>query len=90
MVHSFNLQPLATDSISKLSFVSRDDQPLLLASSWDKNMYIYDIAKQKLIQKLGAGSAVLSCTSRQDQGLAFYSAGLDGSIKRFEWLRETL
>jgi WD40 repeat protein len=84
MVHSFKLQPLATDSISKMSFVSRDDQSILLVSSWDKNLYVYDVMKQKLLQKFGAGTALMSCASRQDQTEAYYSAGLDGNIRRFE------
>lgn len=84
MVHSFKLQSLATDSISKMMFVSRDDRSTLLISSWDKNLYIYDVIKQKLIQKFDAGTALLSCASRQDQVDTYYSAGLDGNIRRFE------
>lgn len=84
MVHSFKLQPLATDSISRMSFVSRDDQSILLVSSWDKNLYVYDVAKQRLIQKLNAGTALMACASRQGQAETYYSAGLDGNIRRFE------
>ena len=84
MASSFKLQALATDSVSKVLFVSRDDQSILLVSSWDKNLYIYDVVKQKLIQKLDAGTALMTCTSKQDQAETYYSAGLDGSIRRFE------
>ena len=76
MAHSFDLQPSAADGISKLTFMPRRDEAILVASSWDKNLYVYDVAKQRLVHQFDAGTAVLSCTSKHDQaGFLFCRIG---------------
>ena len=79
---------LPEDGISSLKFAPNDaSKDLLLASSWDACVYLYDTASQSrpLRTKYRHKRSVLSCTFGQDADTAF-SAGIDGDVVMHDFI----
>eukprot|EP00887_Chlorella_sp_A99_P005513 scaffold1.g5513.t1 len=77
-----------TDGITGLGFCG--DTSLLLASSWDGTVRIYDAAADRLNGTFVHGAPVLDATF-EGEGV-IYSGGLDGTVKRYDFFagQETL
>lgn len=77
-----------TDGITGLGFCG--DTSLLLASSWDGTVRIYDAAADRLNGMFVHGAPVLDATF-EGEGV-IYSGGLDGTVKRYDFFagQETL
>lgn len=78
--HQLDLDPQPQDAISAVRFGTSTQ---LLVSSWDRNVYLYDIAKpagQQLVRKFEHRAPVLDvCFGDENEA---YSAGLDWDVKR--------
>lgn len=69
-----------TDGITRVCFA--DDAPeLLLASSWDKGVRLYDVNSMTAKTSYHHQAAVLDCAFGNTSGVAF-SGGLDQSVRR--------
>jgi cell cycle arrest protein BUB3 len=79
----FDLSDPPTDVISAVKFAP--DSSRLLVSSWDRNVYLYDIHDEppsgQLVRKFEHRAPVLDVCFGADDGDA-YSAGLDGEVRR--------
>ncbi|KAG2500478.1 hypothetical protein HYH03_002043 [Edaphochlamys debaryana] len=69
-----------SDGISRVVFSHTSD--LLLASSWDKNLHLYDASSRLPRASYGHQAPLLDCAFESDS--AAYAAGLDGQIRRFD------
>ena len=81
----FELSHPPSDAVSSLVFAPGSPTRLLV-SSWDKNVYLYDISDQeaggKLIEKYEHRAPVLDVCFGADDNEAF-SAGMDWQVKRY-------
>ncbi len=72
------LDQAPTDGISSLVFANASDS-LLLSSSWDKSVRLYDVSRNKLLQQYEHKAAVLDVAfSADDQ--ATFSGGIDRQL----------
>ncbi|KAI9836400.1 MAG: hypothetical protein M1819_001430 [Sarea resinae] len=81
----FELSEPPTDAISALKFAPGSSTKLLV-SSWDRNVYLYDIDDGKtgrLIRKYEHRAPVLDVCFGEDENEAF-SAGLDWEVKKID------
>eukprot|EP01025_Chloroclados_australasicus_P037073 TRINITY_DN37774_c0_g2_i1.p1 TRINITY_DN37774_c0_g2~~TRINITY_DN37774_c0_g2_i1.p1 ORF type:complete len:366 (-),score=32.97 TRINITY_DN37774_c0_g2_i1:235-1221(-) len=69
------------DGLTGLTFAKDGD--LLLASSWDGTVRIYDSQTQQLQGNFQQEAPVLGCEFSQSSGVAF-SAGIDGIVRRID------
>lgn len=67
------------DCISRVRFAPPPDSGLLLVSSWDAHVRLYDVASGRLLGLHKHGNAVLDCTFHQDPS-RFLAVGLDRSV----------
>jgi len=78
----FELGDPPSDGISNVKF-SFSDPSLLLVSSWDKTVRLYDVSKNKMKLKYFHDASILDCCFyNNDQG---YSGGLDRKIKTVDF-----
>lgn len=78
----FELSPAPTDVISSVTFSSNSSR--VLVSSWDKQVYLYDLHApqgQQLIRSFPHRAPVLDACFGGDENDA-YSAGLDCAVRR--------
>ncbi|EFJ41342.1 hypothetical protein VOLCADRAFT_102432 [Volvox carteri f. nagariensis] len=68
------------DGISRVIFSQTSD--LLLASSWDKSLHLYDAVTRRPRASYSHHAPLLDCCFESDN--AVYVAGLDGQVKRFD------
>jgi cell cycle arrest protein BUB3 len=83
----FELQDPPTDAISSLAFAP-ESTTRLLVSSWDKNVYLYEITPESessstLVRKFEHRAPVLDVCFGANDNEAF-SAGLDWQVKRLD------
>ena len=81
--HQFELAQNPSDIISAVKFAP-DNASRLLVSSWDKNVYLYDIHGEpggKLLQKYEHRAVVLDVCFGRNENEAF-SCGLDCDVRR--------
>lgn len=69
-----------TDGISRVIFSNTSD--LLLASSWDKTLYLYDAVTRLPRASYQHQAPLLDCCFESDTTV--YAAGLDGQVKRYD------
>ncbi|KAJ3438195.1 mitotic checkpoint protein bub3 [Anaeramoeba flamelloides] len=80
----YNLQSPPKDGISSMKFSSHNDH--LLVSSWDRNVYLYDTASNRLLQNYSHRGAALDCcfiTASQSA-----SVGLDQKVIIYDFARD--
>ena len=82
------VEPGPADAISSLKFSPRADSNRFLVSSWDKNVYLYELdpaareQKAKLLGTFEHRAPVLdACFGENDD--VIYSAGLDWDVRRY-------
>lgn len=75
-----------TDGVSNVVFANKSD--MLLVSSWDKAVRLYDARKNELVAKYDTGGSVLDCAFSSDDTKAF-SAGLDKTVTSFDFASST-
>ncbi len=78
----FQIEESPTDATSSLKFAPNSSQ-FLLASSWDRNVRLYDIDNNKLKASYEHELAVLDCCFF-DSSHSF-SGGLDKTLKMYDW-----
>ncbi|ELR24656.1 WD domain, Gbeta repeat-containing protein [Acanthamoeba castellanii str. Neff] len=83
--HEFELQQPPSDGISRVRFVR--DSHLLLTSSWDGGVRLYDAAQNQLKDQYSHKAAVLDVTSA-GRSHAF-SAGMDRRVVMHDWTTQT-
>jgi len=66
-----------SDGISNVVFANLSD--LLLVSSWDKGVRLYDAKKNRFISKIEHKAAVLDCAFSSDD-VKFFSGGIDKNL----------
>ncbi|CAK4082190.1 unnamed protein product [Aphanomyces euteiches] len=81
-VEEIQLIPAPSDSISCVRF-SPDTSDLLLVSSWDNTLSLYDVPSNRLRLKAEVGNPLLSCTFGPDRTRAF-SGGLHGAVAQYD------
>lgn len=77
-----------TDAISALKFSPEPDSTRIVVSSWDKNVYLYDLRDEngavgegKLLQKFEHRAPVLDvCFGANEDEI--YTAGLDWDVRK--------
>ena len=69
-----------SDAISGLDFSPRSP-PKLLVSSWDKHIYLYDVAEQTRLAAVEFDAALLDTCFGEDDNEAF-GVGLDCQVHR--------
>ncbi|KXZ45500.1 hypothetical protein GPECTOR_54g242 [Gonium pectorale] len=69
-----------SDGISRVVFSQTSD--LLLASSWDKSLHLYDAATRLPRASYSHHAPLLDCCFENDSTV--YAAGLDGQVKRYD------
>lgn len=79
----FELSSAPSDGITRVTFSSASTSPLLLASSWDGSVRLYDVAQNSLQHTFHHQYAVLDCCFA-DNTRAF-SGGLDRKLKMFDF-----
>ncbi|KIH89360.1 cell cycle arrest protein BUB3 [Sporothrix brasiliensis 5110] len=85
----FEVAPAPGDAVSALSFAPGTESTRLLASCWDKNVYLYDIhngeagGEGTLVQTFPHPGPVLDVCFGKDDSEAF-SAGLDHAVRRID------
>lgn len=88
-VGQFNVASPPTDAISALKFSPDPESTRIVVSSWDKNVYLYDLRDEngnvgegKLLQKFEHRAPVLDvCFGRNENEI--YTAGLDWDVRRW-------
>jgi WD40 repeat protein len=83
LADQYELSNPPTDAISSLKFAPNSSTRLIV-SSWDKNVYLYDIEEEggaNLIQKFEFQAPVLDVCFGQDDNEAFVG-GLDWDVRR--------
>jgi cell cycle arrest protein BUB3 len=78
----FQIEESPTDAISAVKFAPNNSQ-FLLASSWDRNVRLYDVDNNKLKAAYTHDTAVLDCCFT-DMCHSF-SGGLDSTLKMYDW-----
>eukprot|EP00033_Pygsuia_biforma_P001318 GCRY01001493.1.p1 GENE.GCRY01001493.1~~GCRY01001493.1.p1 ORF type:complete len:328 (-),score=49.05 GCRY01001493.1:71-1054(-) len=78
----FELRPTPEDGVSSIKFAHGTN--FLLASSWDKEVRLYDVDNNVLRGRYNHKAAVLDCCFSGDDQYGF-SGGLDMSIKLLEF-----
>ena len=84
----FTVSSPPTDAISSLKFSPDPESTRFAVSSWDKNVYLYDLRDEngavgegKLLQKFEHRAPVLDvCFGENENEL--YTAGLDWDVRR--------
>ncbi|KAJ5990191.1 hypothetical protein N7499_010718 [Penicillium canescens] len=79
-----------TDAISALKFSPDPNSTRIVVSSWDKNVYLYDLRDEngavgegKLLQKFEHRAPVLDVCFGEDENV-IYTAGLDWDVKKID------
>ncbi|KAL4961754.1 WD40 repeat domain-containing protein [Aspergillus stella-maris] len=88
--NQFTIASPPTDAISALKFSPAPDSTRFVVSSWDKNVYVYDLRDEngatgegKLLQKFEHRAPVLDvCFGATEDEI--YTAGLDWDVKRID------
>ncbi|RKP08163.1 WD40-repeat-containing domain protein [Thamnocephalis sphaerospora] len=75
----FELAGPPTDGITRVAF-SRTADPLLIASSWDRHVRLYDVVANQQLARFEHRAPVLDCCFGEDQRHAF-SGGLDRRVR---------
>ena len=83
----FELGQPPTDGITNLVFSPAPTSALLLCSSWDNSVRLYDVAQNSLQAMYTHQYAVLDCCF-SDPSRAF-SAGIDRTLKMFDFPTQT-
>lgn len=78
----FELTDAAADGISNVVFAHKSD--MLLVSSWDQNVRLFDGRKNVLKAKYEQNGSVLDCAFSSDDTKAF-SGGLDKTVTAFDF-----
>lgn len=83
-----DLVPPPGDAVTALKFAPTSSSKLLV-SSWDANVYLYDIAQTEinqspLITKFKHQAPVLDVCFGDDDSVA-YTASVDRCVNRYEW-----
>ena len=74
-----NGQP--TDGISSVVFgKSIATARLLLSSSWDGGLRVYDVEEDRLVAEFSRSNPLLDCTFGKDNDGALYSCGMSGEV----------
>jgi len=73
----FELSEPPSDGITNVQFASRSD--LLLASSWDRTLRLYDTRQNHLLSSFESPSAILDCCFSEDDSKAF-QGGIDQDL----------
>ncbi|KAK2810996.1 hypothetical protein FQN50_002589 [Emmonsiellopsis sp. PD_5] len=86
----FTLSSPPTDAISAVKFSPIPGSTRLLVSSWDKNVYLYDLRDEngvvgegKLVQRFEHRAPVLDVCWGEDES-EIYTAGLDWDVRRID------
>ncbi|CAK7565649.1 MAG: mitotic spindle checkpoint protein Bub3 [Sporothrix epigloea] len=81
----FELSPAPGDAVSALNFAPGTESTRLIASCWDRNVYLYDIhaGERSLIQTYPHAGPVLDVCFGKDDTEAF-SAGLDHTVQHID------
>ncbi|CAK7228185.1 mitotic spindle checkpoint protein Bub3 [Sporothrix eucalyptigena] len=81
----FEVAPPPGDAISALSFAPGTESTRLIASCWDRNVYLYDIhgGEGSLVQAFPHPGPVLDVCFGKDDSEA-YSAGLDHTVQHVD------
>ena len=81
----YELSNPPTDGITSVVFAPSFGSPLLLASSWDKSVYLYDVSKDTDSPRVtySHSRAVLDCCF--PELTRSFSVGLDGSLVTFDF-----
>ncbi|CAK7243380.1 MAG: mitotic spindle checkpoint protein Bub3 [Sporothrix thermara] len=81
----FEVAPAPGDAVSALSFAPGTESTRLIASCWDKNVYLYDVqaGEGSLIQTFPHAGPVLDVCFGKDDSEAF-SAGLDHTVQHID------
>eukprot|EP00455_Lapot_gusevi_P037281 TRINITY_DN4164_c0_g1_i3.p1 TRINITY_DN4164_c0_g1~~TRINITY_DN4164_c0_g1_i3.p1 ORF type:complete len:331 (+),score=50.72 TRINITY_DN4164_c0_g1_i3:58-1050(+) len=77
----YQLAQPPTDGISCVRFARNSN--LLLASSWDKGIRIYDAANDNLLSKFEQAASVLDCVWAEDD-TRFFCGGLEKTVSLFD------
>ncbi|KAL2870656.1 WD40 repeat domain-containing protein [Aspergillus lucknowensis] len=93
--NQFTISSPPTDAISALKFSPASDSTRFVVSSWDKNVYVYDLRDEngntgegKLLQKFEHRAPVLDvCFGATEDEI--YTAGLDWDVKRIDLVTST-
>ncbi|KAL4868643.1 hypothetical protein BDV12DRAFT_196994 [Aspergillus spectabilis] len=88
--NQFTIASPPTDAISALKFSDAPDSTRFVVSSWDKNVYVYDLRDEngvagegKLLQKFEHRAPVLDvCFGATEDEI--YTAGLDWDVRRID------
>jgi cell cycle arrest protein BUB3 len=76
----FALASPPTDGVSAVRFLSGGAKRLLVASSWDKSVRVYDCAANKLVAQADQPAPVLDCAAGPGS-LGCVFGGLEGTVK---------
>lgn len=84
----FTVASPPTDAISALKFSPEPDSTRFVVSSWDKNVYLYDLRDEngnvgegKLLQKFEHRAPVLDVCFGENENV-IYTAGLDWDVRK--------
>lgn len=83
----FRLHSPPSDGISNVTFTSANGSNLLLASSWDDHVRLYDAGSNLLRFKYSEGSPVLDCAFVS--GVSAYSCTLAGTLSTYDFNRQS-
>ena len=78
----FEISQPPSDGITNVCFCPRPESSLLLCSSWDCSLRLYDVSTNEMRSSYGHSRPVLDCAFF-DQSHA-YSGGLDGRLRGFD------
>lgn len=78
----YRLNQPPTDGISNVTFSSQQGSSLLLASSWDKHVRLYDVSSNIVCYKYQEDSAVLDCAFFG--GATAYATTLSGCVSSYD------
>ncbi|EAW06740.1 WD40 repeat domain-containing protein [Aspergillus clavatus NRRL 1] len=88
--HQFTVANPPTDAISALKFSPDPNSTRIVASSWDKNVYLYDLRDEngnvgegKLLQKFEHRAPVLDVCFGATEDV-IYTAGLDWDVRKID------
>ena len=88
VVDKFQGRPIR-DAISRIRFSPNDDDDLLLISSWDSVLRLYDVSNDVLrLEANGGGAPLLDCCFQNDRHSSHaFAASSDSTVRRL--LRKT-
>ncbi|CAG7964925.1 unnamed protein product [Penicillium nalgiovense] len=88
--HQFTVVSPPTDAISALKFSPDPNSARIVVSSWDKNVYLYDLRDEngqvgegKLLQKFEHRAPVLDVCFGENEN-EIYTAGLDWDVRKID------